>query len=274
MISSSHMIVKKIIKENDLIKIPRVGEVVEGEVIDQKNAVIYVDLKEWGVGVIYGKEFYESKNRLKKLKKGDVVFTKIIGPTNEDGYLELSSNQAQEEIAWKAIKRHKIENEVIKVKITGANKGGLLAEVSGIPAFLPVSQLSPINYPKIEDGNNQKILTALQDFIGRDMELKVFDIDPKEGKLILSEKAKEAEKIKEFLKNYKEGEVVEGEITGIVDFGAFIKFGQESLEGLIHISELAHERIKNPSDIVKVGDKVKAKIIEISNNKIFLSLKK
>jgi len=86
-------------------------------------------------------------------------------------------------------------------------------------------------------------------------------------------KLAESEKTKEFLKNYKVGQIVEGEITGVVDFGAFIRFGQESLEGLIHISELSPKIIKNPSEIVKTGDTVKAKIIEISNNKIFLSLK-
>ncbi len=267
------MIVKKIIKENDLIKVPKIGEILEGQVIDKKNAVVYIDLKDWGVGIIYGKEFYDAKLKLKKIKKGDTVFTKIIGPVDEDGYLELSLNQAGEEMAWKNIKEQKINNEIIKVKITGANKGGLLAEFSGITAFLPVSQLSPINYPKVEGGDNQKILKALQEFIGKEMSLKVFDVDPKEGKLILSEKAKETEKIKEFLDNYQVGDIVEGEITGVVDFGAFIKFGKESLEGLIHISELSKKMIKDPSEIVKLGDVIKAKIIEISNNKIFLSIK-
>ncbi len=267
------MVVKKIIQETDAIKIPKVGEIVEGEIIDQKNAVVYVDLKESGVGIIFGKEFYEAKDRLKELKVGDSAYIKIVGETNEDGYLELSLNQAGEEIAWKNIKERKINNEIIKVEITGANKGGLLGKVSGIPAFLPVSQLSPTNYPKVEGGDNQKILEALQNFVGQEMELKIFDINPKENKLILSEKAKEAEKVKENLKNYKEGDVVEGEITGVVDFGAFISFGKEALEGLIHISELSSKTIKNPSEVVKIGDKVKVKIVDISNNKIFLSLK-
>ncbi len=267
------MMVKKIIQETDAIKIPKTGEIVEGIIIDQKNAVVYVDLKELGVGVIYGREFYEAKNRLKGLKKGSAVFVKITKPINEDGYAELSLNQAGEEMAWKTIKEKKLNNEIIKVQITGANKGGLLAEISNIPAFLPVSQLSPVNYPKIKDGDNQKILQALQEFIGKELQVKVFDTDPKEGKLILSEKAIEAEKAREFINNYKVGEIIEGEITGVVDFGAFIKFGQEGLEGLIHISELSPKLIKNPSEIVKTGDVVKAKIIDISNNKIFLSLK-
>ena len=105
------------------------------------------------------------------------------------------------------------------------------------------------------------------------MEVKVFDLDPRQGKLILSEKAKENEKIKEILKNYKVGDVVEGEITGITNFGVFMKFAEKNLEGLIHISELDWQLIEDPADVVKVGQVVKAKIISISDNKVSLSLK-
>jgi len=148
----------------------------------------------------------------------------------------------------------------------------LLAEVSGTSGFLPVSQLSSEHYPKVENGETTKILRELQKFIGQELEVQIFDLDPKSEKLILSEKSKETKKIREILKNYKIGEVVDGEITGIVDFGAFLKFG-ENLEGLIHISELDWAIIENPSEIVKAGEKVKAKIIEISGDKVFLSLK-
>ncbi|MCX6759779.1 MAG: S1 RNA-binding domain-containing protein, partial [Candidatus Nealsonbacteria bacterium] len=215
----------------------------------------------------------EAKEELKKLEKGDSVFAKIVDLENDDGYIELSLTRAGKELAWETLRDKKNEDALIKVKITGANKGGLLAEVLGIPAFLPVSQLSPENYPKVEDADSQKILRALQKFVGTEMELKVFDINPRENKLILSERAKEAEKMKEILKNYKVGDVVEGEITGVVDFGAFIRFGKESLEGLIHISELDWQLIEDPTEIVKVKDKVQAKIIDISNGKISLSLK-
>ncbi len=143
----------------------------------------------------------------------------------------------------------------------------------GIPGFLPVSQLSSQNYPKIEGGDNQKILKALQKFVGKDMEVRVFDLNPKENKLILSEKLKEIHENKEIIEQYNPGDIVEGEITGIVDFGAFVKFGEEDLEGLVHISELDWQLIENPSQVVKVGEKVKLKIIDIDNNKVSLSLK-
>ena len=140
---------------------------------------------------------------------------------------------------------------------------------------MPVSQLSPENYPRVEGAESNKILTELQKFIGQEMEVKVFDVNPKEGKLILSERAKETEKLKKILDKYKIGGVVKGEITGVTDFGVFLKFGdkEEELEGLIHISELDWQLIEDPSDIVKIGDKIEAKIISITNDRISLSLK-
>jgi len=287
------------VEQNNLIKPPKIGEIVEGKFIGKGKSSVFLSLGNWGAGIIYGKEFYEAKDKLKNLKIGDNIFTKIIDSENEDGYVELSLTKAGKELAWETLKQKKEKDESLFVKILGANKGGLLAEVSGISAFLPVSQLSAENYPKVEGGDNQKILKALQQFIGKKMEVKIIDLDQKEEKLILSEKAKETGKIKEILKNCKVGDIVEGEITGVVSFGAFIKFSpsaavpisgikkgpliekpesQQSiktpeLEGLIHISELDWQLIENPTEMVKVGQKVKAKIIEISDGKISLSIK-
>jgi predicted RNA-binding protein with RPS1 domain len=116
------------------------------------------------------------------------------------------------------------------------------------------------------DEIDAKILKELQKLIGRELEVKILDLSQRDEQVILSEKAKEADKKMEILKNYKAGDEVEGEISGITNFGAFIKFG-EGLEGLIHISELDWKIIKDPSEVVKVGDKIKAKIIDISNGK-------
>jgi len=264
---------KKIFEQNDLVKPPKVDDIVECKVIEKGKASVFLDLGPRGVGIIYGKEFYETKSKLKGLKIGDTVFTKVIALENEDGYIDLSLAKAGKQLAWDTLRQIMDKGETIVVKVSGANKGGLLTDVSEIPAFLPVSQLSPENYPKVEGGDNQKILKALQKFVGKEMEVKILALDEKEEKLILSEREKEAEKIKEVLKKYKVGDIVDGEITGVVDFGAFVKFGEEGLEGLIHISELDWQLIENPSEIVKVSEKVKAKIINISNDKVSLSLK-
>jgi small subunit ribosomal protein S1 len=266
--------------ESDKIKTrpPRIGEIVPGKVVDTAKASVFLDLGAWGTGVIYGREFYEAKDKLRELNIGDDLFAKVVGQENDEGYIELSITKAGKELAWETLREKKEKDETIKVKIVGANKGGLLAKVSDIQAFLPVSQLSPANYPKVEGGDSQKILKALQKFIGKEIEVKVFDFDQKEEKLILSEKAKGNEKLKSILENYKVGDTVEVEITGIVDFGAFVKIPidneeMDSLEGLIHISELDWQLIEDPTELVKVGDKVEAKIIDISNGKISLSLK-
>ncbi|MBZ1345329.1 MAG: S1 RNA-binding domain-containing protein [Candidatus Nealsonbacteria bacterium] len=289
---------KELLKKNNLLKVPKIDEIVEGKIVAKVRSSVFIDLGVLKTGIIYGKEFYQAKDILKNLKVGDPIFAKIINLENEDGFVELSISQAGEEINWEKLRQKKEKGETLRVKISGANKGGLLADLSGIMAFLPVSQLKSEHYPRVEDGEKAKILRELQKFIGKELEVKIFDLDQKERKLILSEKLKDAQKVKEFLKNYKVGDVVEGEITGIVEFGAFLKFpldkkvllednpippsdGQEerkkidflTLEGLIHISELDWKLIEDPSEIVKVGEKVRAKIIEISNNKIFLSLK-
>ncbi len=262
------------LEQNSLLKPARKGDIIEGKIIGHGRAALFLDLGFLGAGIIYGKEFYEAKNKLKGLKIGDKAFVKVIDLENEDGFLELSLSQASNELNWENIRQRKEKEEILTIKISGANKGGLLSEVSGIPAFLPVSQLLPEHYPKVEGGDLAKILKELQKFIGQELQVKIFDFSRKEKKLILSEKAKHSEKIMEILKKYKPGEIKDGEITGLTEFGAFMKISNEpEVEGLIHISELDWQIIENPSQVVKVGQKVKAKILEISKDKVFLSLK-
>ena len=259
--------------ENEILRPPKIGEIVEGRVLATGRSAIYIDLGSLGTGIIFGKEFYQAKDVLKKLKIGDKLFAKIIDLENEEGFIELSLSEAGRELSWIELQQKKEADQTITVKILGANKGGLLAEIKGIRGFLPVSQLSPEYYPRVEGADKTKILNKLQKLIGKELEVKIFDLSPKEEKLIFSQKATEISKIKEFLKNYKVGDVVEGEVTGVVDFGVFIRLSPE-LEGLIHISELDWQLIEDPSEIVKIGDKVKAKIVEITEDgRISLSLK-
>lgn len=148
-----------------------------------------------------------------------------------------------------------------------------MIEKEGIEGFLPVSQLAPAHYPRVEGGDKEKILRELQRFIGENMEVRILDVDQRQNKFIVSEKAGEEESIKKALGKYKIGDTVEGEITGVVDFGAFIRL-DPLVEGLIHISELDWQLVQDPHDIVKVGDKVQAKIVDIAHDgRISLSLK-
>jgi len=259
-------------KEN-LLRPPKVGEIIEGKVIAKESGKLFLDLGPIGTGIIYGREFYETKDKIKDLKIGDNLFAKIISLENEEGYIELSISQAGMELSLEALRQKKEKGEKILVKIKGANKGGLLTEVMEIPAFLPVSQLLPEHYPRVEKRDTGKILRELQKFIGKELEVKILNLSQKGEQIILSEKAKELDKVKEILKNYKVGDLVKGEITGITNFGAFLRFGVENLEGLIHISELDWKIVEDPTEIVKVGQKLQVKIIDISGDKVSLSLK-
>jgi len=261
--------------DESLLKPKRVGDIVEGKVIAKESGKLFLDLGPIGTGIIYGREFYEIRDKIRDLKIDDNLFVKIIGLENEEGYIELSSSQAGIELSLETLRQKKEKGEKISVKILKANRGGLISEVMGIAAFLPVSQLMPEHYPKVEKGDTSKILKELQKFIGKELEVKILDLTPQQGtmrkQIILSERIKESDKLKEILKNYKVGDVVEGEITGLTDFGAFMRFNQ--VEGLIHISELDWKIVEDPTEIVKVGQKLQAKIINIADEKVSLSLK-
>ncbi|KKP41935.1 MAG: RNA binding S1 domain protein [Parcubacteria group bacterium GW2011_GWA1_33_6] len=280
-----------------------VGSIVEGKVVARDRSSIFIDLGNQGTGIIYGREFYAVRDIIKNLNIGDTVFAKVVELENEEGYRELSLRDATQEISWQKLREMKEKEEIIKVKITGVNKGGLLTSVNNITAFLPVSQLSPENYPRVIDADKQKILKELQKFIGKTLEVKILDLLAEENKLILSEKAKTEQAIKKIISGYKKGDIIEGKITGIADFGVFIRFPlavsetqpqtdanltqtdaekdvvansniqEDSIEGLIHISELDWQLVQNPAEIVKVGEIIKAQIININNNQVFLSLK-
>lgn len=273
-------------EKNDVVKPPKIGELIQGKVAGFGRSALFVDLGPRGTGIIYGREFFDAKESLKALKKGDQIFAKVVDLDNEEGYIELSLKQAGQEMAWEKLRQMKIARETVTVKILGANKGGLMADVEGIKGFLPVSQLSFEHYPRVEGADSTKILKELQKFVGEQIDVEVYDVNATEQKLILSEKATETKKLQEVLNKYKIGDVIEGEITGIVDFGAFMKFSlspalakdkaeatPEFIEGLIHISELDWQLVENPAEIVKVGEKIKAKIIDVSNGRISLSLK-
>lgn len=254
------------------ITVPQRGDNIEGKVMEVSKNSVFLDLGPYGIGVIRGRELWEALDSYADLKKGDKVTATIMEFENESGNVELSFRQASREEAWKDLVKKMGSAEVFEVKIKDANRGGLLTMVNGIPGFLPVSQLSSEHYPRVEGGDQGKILEKLKEFVGKKIAVQVITAEQKEEKLIVSEKKAEFEKQKEKMGDLKVGDIVSGTISGVVDFGAFVKFN--GLEGLIHISELAWQRIDSPSDIVKVNEKVKAKIIGIDDTKITLSLKR
>lgn len=259
-------------KEQKYFAVPKSGDVISATVVDRSNNEVRLSLDGYGTGVVRGRELFDELDEYSKLQPGDKVEASIVELENENGEMELSFRQAGHERVWKNILDKLASNEIIKVKILDANKGGLIVVYKGMQGFIPVSQLTTEHYPRVEDGDKQRILERLQSYIGNIFELKILDADPAEEKLIFSEKAAQLEQKKDVFDKLHVGDVVEGKVTGIVDFGAFVQF--DDMEGLVHISEMAWQRIDDPRDILKVGQDVKAQIIGLDGSRISLSMKK
>jgi small subunit ribosomal protein S1 len=253
--------------------IPRVGELIEGTVISAAKNEVLLDIEGLTIGIVRGKEIYDESGEYSEVKPNDKVSATVLELENESGQMELSFRYAGHQKAWNKLEELCGSQEVTEAKIMDANKGGLMIKVGNVIGFLPVSQLTTEHYPRVEGGDKNKILGILKKYIGHDFRVKVIDINEHEEKLIVSEKAAWEEKQNKSLAKYKIGDVVSGRVTGVVDFGAFIEF-DDGLEGLIHISELAWQRIDDPKEVVKVGDTVKAEIISVDDSRVSLSIKK
>lgn len=268
---------EELLKSDTAPTLPKLGDIVMGKVAAREGSRLYIDLGAIKTGIVYGIELYNAKSIVKDLKAGDQIAAKVVELENDDGYIELSLTGSLHDLSWKRLLELKETKEVLTVHIEDANKGGLLATIEGQQAFLPVSQLTTEHYPRVEEGDKEKILEELRKLIETDLKVRVIDLDPKESKLIISEREVNNEKIQNVLSSYTVGDIIDGEISGVVDFGAFVKFKPQNneldMEGLVHISELDWQLIEHPRDIAQVGDKVRAKIISLDNGRVSLSLK-
>jgi len=249
-----------------------VGNLAEGPVINIDRAAIYIDLHPFGTGIIYGREFMIARDIIKKINIGDSITAKIVEKEGLDGYIELSLKEARQAMIWGEADAALQNKTILEITVKEANKGGLILDWQGVQGFLPASQLKPENYPKVEDGDKDKILQELKKFVGQKIPVSIIVADPKEGKLIFSEKGINDVEKKEIVGKYEVGNEVEGEVTGIVDFGIFVKI-EEGLESLVHISEIDWALVEDPKTLFKIGDKIKAKVIEVKGGKISLSIK-
>ncbi len=251
---------------------PSNDELVEGAVISIDKNAVYIDLPPFGTGIIFGKEFISARDIIKRLNIGDLVAGKVIGLDNKEGYIEISLKEARQAILWTEADEAIKNKEIFDLPVLDANKGGLIISWQGIQGFLPASQLKTEHYPRVEDGDKDKILDELKKLIGQRLTVAIIGAIPKEGKLIFSEKNPEQKNKEKIIDKYSVGEILNGEVTGMVDFGIFVKL-EEGLEGLVHISEIDWALVENLKSIYKVGDKVRAKVIEIKDGKISLSIK-
>ncbi len=252
----------------------REGNVVEAVFVRRAARQAFFDLGQFGTGIVYGTELMNARELLKKLEPGDKISAKILNLDGEGGYAELSLAEADQQRLWQQAKELQEAGEVIKVKITGANAGGLIANLVDLKAFIPTSQLSNEHYPKVDQGDRQKILEELKKLIGEELSVKIIDVNPRNKKLILSEREILSGNVKELLAQYQVGQEVDTMVSGIADFGVFVRFvDNPQIEGLIHVSELDYRLVNNPKEMVKLNDVIKVKISDIREGRVFLSLK-
>lgn len=269
-VDPSHPMASKV---DDIITPPRVGDLVEGTIIELVRGRLYVDLPPFGSGIIYGREYLNAADVLRKANPGDTITAKVVDPAGLDGYIELSLKEARQAAIWGEAEQAIAAQTTYNLTVEEANKGGLILSWQGIQGFLPASQLSKDHYPRVPEGDKDKIFSELQKLQGTTLAVRIITAEPKEGKLIFSERqGQEEEEKASLIDKYQVGDTLEGEVTGAVDFGVFVKL-EQGLEGLVHISELDWGLVEDPRALFNVGDAVRVKVIEIKDGKVSLSIK-
>ena len=252
---------------SDSVKQLTAGEVVHGTILSIKKHEVLIDLGPLGVGLVPRREVSMSNN----YAEGDEVTASVVEVELDNGYSLLSMRKAARDRGWDEVAAKLESGEIVTVTPYDANRGGLLAEYEGVRGFLPVSQLSAEHYPRVGSSDKDEILQRLNTLVNKEIRVRILDADRKANKLIFSEKEAIKEGLAERFEKLSVGDTVKGIVTGVVDFGVFVNV--EGIEGLIHISEISWERVNNPSDYVKVGQTVEAKIIAIDKERLSLSMK-
>lgn len=242
------------------------GEMVKGMIVDINDEAVTLDLGYFAPGVIPLSELSDDPDfsAMRDLKIGDSIQAIVIQTDDGKGNVELSLKEANEMSAWEHLKELMEQETVVTVKIKESVKSGVIAYLEGIRAFIPASQLA---------------LTFVEDteaFIGRQVEAKVITVEEGAKKLVLSVKAvlkeKEAEHDREKIAMLVPGSVFEGTVESLMPYGAFVQM-DNGLTGLVHISKISMKRIKKPSEVLSVGQKVKVKVLEVKDGKISLSIR-
>lgn len=260
-----------LIKDSPDIFRPRPGELVEGTVVFKGKNKLLLDIKGVSTGIISGRELRDSFNTFKELNPGDIVGALVLEEENDEGLVVMSLRMASQKKAWDKFHKLVEGDKTMKFTAQEANKGGLIANIDGIRAFLPVSQLAPVNYPRVNNADSSEIINRLGKFVGHTFTVKIVTMDEEAGKIVVSEREAMAEERAKSLEGLKIGDVKDGVISGIVKFGLFVTF--EGLEGLVHISEIAWGHVKNPGEYAELGDRVTVKVIGVDGDKLSLSIK-
>jgi len=232
-----------------------------------KKHEVWIDLGPFGIGVIMQKDLQGAG----ELEINQELSINVVDPEMDEGYALLSMKRVEKDRGWDELQKVYDNSEIVQVTSYDANRGGLLVELEGVRGFLPVSQLAAGHYPRVVGADKDEILQKLNQLNNKPISVKIIDISRKDNKLIFSEKEAVKDNMQDRFAKLKIGDVVDGVVTGVIDFGAFVNV--DGIEGLIHISEISWERVEDPRKYIKVGQEVKAKIIAIDKDRLSLSLK-
>jgi ribosomal protein S1 len=249
------------------IKNLSLGQRVKGTVIQKLSKSLILDIKGKAEGVVAEKAFVEAREYISKLKVGDEVTAVVLVPEMRDGSTLLSLRDAVSQASWQGVEEAYKNGTEVPVYAKIVSSAGISVDVNGISGFVPTSQLS------------KELLKDSQTLVGKYFKAKVIELDRQKNKLVLSERevtdAKDIAASKKAIAEIKDGEIFDGVVTTVANFGVFakIKVGKSEVEGLVHISEISWGKIAHPSDMLKLGDKIKVKVIGTKDGKLALSIK-
>ena len=267
MATNASLTMDDLLAQESSVKQLTIGESATGTVLTIKKHEVLIDLGPLGVGFVPRREVGFSR----ALNIGDEVVASVVDTELDNGYSLLSLRKAAKDRGWDEVIARQEAGEIIEITPYDANRGGLLVEFEGVRGFLPVSQLSAEHYPRVRSSDKDEILQRLNALTNQTLKVRILDVDRKANKLIFSEKEAVKEGLAARFEKLAVGDTVTGVVTGVVDFGIFVNV--EGIEGLVHISEISWERVNNPSDYVKVGQTIEAKIIAIDKERLSLSMK-
>jgi len=269
--AASAAFMEELMKSSPPIFRAQPGQLVEGTVVFRGKNKLLLDIQGVSTGIISGRELRDSFNTFKELQPGTIVAALVLEEENDEGLVVMSLRMASQKKAWDKFHKLTESDKTMKFTAQEANKGGLIANIDGIRAFLPVSQLAPVNYPRVNNADSSEIISRLTKFVGHTFTVKIVTMDEEAGKIVVSEREAMAEERAKALEGLKPGDMKDGVVSGIVKFGLFVTF--EGLEGLVHISEIAWGHVKNPGEYAELGDRVHVKVIGIDGDKLSLSIK-
>lgn len=249
------------------------GDIVEGEVVDAENGYLVVDVGHKSEGIVAGRELKSDILDWKTLKVGDKVLVYVVKPEDEEGQLVLSIRRTQQASAWITLENAKKQNDVVEAVVVESNNGGLIVEIGkDIRGFIPTSQLDASRVyldgvRQVGKDISSRVQKRLNSLVGEKIKTRIIELDREKNRIILSEKmvtqSRDLEQREKTLNKVKEGDVLEGIVSGITPFGIFVN--AEGLEGLVHLSELSWDKVEDIGSIYGVGSKVKVMVIGISD---------